>query len=167
MKVKERTKVNADGIEERLVKVNRVAKVVTGGRRFSLNALMVVGDQEGRVGCGTGKGKEVPDAIRKAVKNAKKDLRKVSLKGNTIPYQVEAEYCAARVLLKPAPPGTGIIAGTAVRAVMEVVGIHDVVSKSLGSDNKSNIVKATLKALDSLRNKEDIERLRGVEIDEA
>ena len=167
MKLKERITLDESAAEERVVRINRVSKVVTGGRRFSLNALVVVGDKNGNIGCGSGKGKEVPDAIRKAIKNAKKNVFGVSLKGTTIPHIVEAEYCSARVLLKPAPKGTGIIAGAAIRSVVEVVGIHDVVSKSLGSDNKSNIVKATLKALQSLRSREDVEQLRGVKIDEA
>lgn len=167
MKLKKRIQLNEANVEERVVRISRVAKVVTGGRRFSLNALAVVGDKEGHIGCGAGKGNEVPDAIRKAIKNAKKSVRKIALDGNTIPYEVEAEFCAARVLLKPAPEGTGIIAGAAVRAVMEVVGVHDVVTKSLGSSNQSNIVKATLKALESLRSKEEVERLRGVKIDAA
>ncbi len=167
MKFNKRIQLNEANIEERVVKINRVTKVVTGGRRFSLNALAVVGDTEGCVGCGAGKGNEVPDAIRKALKNAKKNVCKIALEGTSIPYEVEAQFSAAHVLLKPAPEGTGIIAGTAVRAVMEVVGIHDVVTKSLGSGNQANIVKATLKALESLRSKKDVERLRGVKINAA
>ncbi|OED34195.1 30S ribosomal protein S5 [PVC group bacterium (ex Bugula neritina AB1)] len=151
-------------LEERVVQVNRVVKVVTGGRRFSLNAFSVVGDGKGSVGFGAGKGSEVPDAIRKSIKNAKKRMTKIFFQGNTIPYVVEAEFCSARVILKPAKEGTGIIAGAAVRAVMEAVGIHDVVTKSLGSSNKANIVKATLKALKSLLDAKEVERLRGVKI---
>lgn len=147
---------------ESVVKINRVAKVVTGGRRFSLNAMVVVGDRNGRVGYGSGKGKEVPDAIQKAIKNAKKHLVQVRQKNTSIPYEVMGEYCSAKVLLKPAPEGTGIIAGASVRAVMEAVGIQDIVTKSLGSDNQVNIVKATVAGLQSLRDRDEVLKERGL-----
>ena len=167
MNTRKLIKLNEGDVKEFVVRVKRVSKVVTGGRRFSLNSFVVVGDGKGLVGCGLGKGNEVPDAMSKAFKNARKRVQPVILKGTTIPYEVEAEFCAARVLLKPAPEGTGIIAGAAVRAVMEAVGIYDVVSKSLGSGNQVNIVKATLKALQSLRSIEEVEALRGVKINVA
>lgn len=150
-----------DFVEE-VVKINRVAKVVTGGRRFSLTALVVVGDRKGSAGFGSGKGKEVPDAIKKGVKNARKNMKKVNLDGTTIPYEVTGEFCSAKVFLKPAAPGTGLIAGAAVRSVLEAFGVHDILSKSLGSDNQVNIVKATFKALESLRDREEVLRMRGV-----
>ena len=158
--------INRDDFEESIVNIGRVTKVVKGGRRFRFTALIVVGDKNGTIGYGMGKAKEVPDAIRKAVKNARKALFKVSRKDTTIPYSVIGEYCSARVLLKPAPKGTGVIAGEVVRAVVEAVGIQDIVTKSLGSKNQMNIVKATLVALKSLRSKEDVEQLRGVKINE-
>jgi len=149
------------GMEEKLVDLNRVQKVHRGGRTLRWNALVVVGDSEGSVGVGLGKSTEVPIAIRKAADVAKKDLVKISLLGNTIPHAVEARYGAARVLLRPASPGTGVIAGGAVRAIVEAAGIKDILAKSLGSDNPINIARATLKGLRSLRTVREVAAARG------
>jgi len=148
-------------LEEKLVALNRVQKVHKGGRTLRWNALVVVGDGAGSVGVGLGKSAEVPEAIRKAAEEAKKNLVKVALLGTTIPHPVEARYGAARVVLKPASPGTGVIAGGPVRAVVEAAGIRDVLSKSLGSSNPINIARAALKGLQSLRTVRDIAALRG------
>jgi len=151
------------GFVEKTIFINRSSKVVKGGRRFSFSALIVTGDKQGRVGIGLGKGKEVSDAIRKGSDNAKARLLNVSLKDSTIPHEVLFEYDGARVLLKPASPGTGLICGKTVRAVVETAGIRDILSKSLGSKNPANVAKATLGALQKLRRREDIFKARGLE----
>lgn len=149
---------------ERVVQIRRCACVVKGGRRFSFAALVVVGDEGGRVGYGYGKGTEVPVAVEKATKQANRSLQNISLDGATIPHSVEGRFGASRVLLIPASPGTGIIAGATVRAVVELAGVKDILTKSRGSNNPVNLVKATFDALTKLRTREDVARLRGVEI---
>jgi len=151
-------------LTEKVVFINRSAKVVKGGRRFNFSALVVTGDKRGRVGVGLGKAGEVADAIRKGGELARAQMVSVSLKDATLPHEVFSHYCGAKVLLRPASPGTGIIAGKTVRAVLESAGVKDVLSKSLGSKNAANVVKATLHALLSLRLREDIYQGRGLEI---
>jgi small subunit ribosomal protein S5 len=146
---------------EKLIRLNRVAKVVKGGRRFSFSALIVVGDKNGRVGYGYGKANDVAEAIRKGVERAKNSMIAVPVRKSTLPYQVQGEFKSAKVLMKPAAPGTGIIAGGPVRAVMEVAGINDVLSKSLGSQNALNIVKAVFQGFESLRDARTIAKNRG------
>ncbi|MCF8059107.1 MAG: 30S ribosomal protein S5 [Bacteriovoracaceae bacterium] len=149
--------------EERVVAVNRVAKVVKGGRRFSFSALMIVGDKKGRVGYGLGKAKEVPEAIRKATQSAQKNLIHVPLDGGTIPHEILGEYDAGKILFKPAAQGTGVKAAGACRAILELAGVRDVLTKSLRGTNPHNVVKATFKALSDLRSLESIAKVRGKE----
>jgi small subunit ribosomal protein S5 len=152
-------------LEETVVKVFRCAKVVKGGRRFSFAAMVVVGDRAGTVGVGYGKANEVPMAVDKGIKDAKKNLRKIPLIGRTIPHRVDGRYRATRVTLVPASPGTGVIAGSSARAVLEYAGVQDVLTKVYGSTSTKNVVKATLEGLLKLRSKEMIESLRGVQVE--
>jgi small subunit ribosomal protein S5 len=154
------------GFEETVVRINRVAKVVKGGKRFSFSALVVVGDKKGRVGFAIGKAGEVPEAIRKAVEQARKALITVPMVEKTIPHQVNVQIGSGHVMLKPASPGTGVIAGGAMRAVLELAGIHDIVTKSLGTNNPINVVLATFKALSSLKTAEKVAQLRGKTVQE-
>ena len=154
-----------DGLEERVVKIRRCAAVVKGGRRFSFNALMVVGDKHGRVACGYGKANEVPPAVEKAVKDAQDVMRRqkrIQMKGETIPHRVIGRFGSSRVVLVPAGPGTGVKAGPGVRDVLEACGIHNILTKTHGSTNPTNLVKATIRGLLELRTREDVARLRGV-----
>lgn len=161
-----RKEAQVSELQEKVVNINRVSKVVKGGRRFALSALVVVGDGEGKVGVGMGKSAEVPNAIKKGIDDAKKNMFDVPLVNGTLPHEVIGEFGAGRVLLKPAAPGTGIIAGGPVRAILELAGVTDVLSKSLGSDNALNIVKAAAEGLRSLQSAQDVADRRGLSIDE-
>ncbi|MEF2230037.1 MAG: 30S ribosomal protein S5 [Pseudodesulfovibrio sp.] len=155
---------NESGLIEKIVYLNRVAKVVKGGRRFSFSCLVVVGDGEGSVGYGLGKANEVPEAIRKASERARKNMIRVPLLDGTLPYEVLGRFGAGRVMLKPASRGTGIIAGGPVRAIMEAVGVHDILTKAIGTSNPHNVLRATIAGLESLRSAEEISSLRGVSV---
>jgi small subunit ribosomal protein S5 len=161
-------KINADNLnlEERVVRTNKVQKTHKGGRTMSWNVLVVVGDRNGYVGAGIGKARAIPDAIRKGVEAAKKNIMKVPIVGTTLPHEILARHGAAEVLLKPAAPGTGIVAGSSVRTILELAGVHDVLGKSLGSANAINIAWATLEALKNLKRAEDVAALRGTTVDE-
>jgi small subunit ribosomal protein S5 len=161
-------KVNPDGLDlkDRVIHISRVAKVVKGGRRFSFSAVVVIGDGNGHVGSGLGKANEVPDAIRKAVQNAKRELLRVPVVNGTIPFEVVGKYGASQVIMRPASPGTGVIAGSGVRAVIESAGIADILTKSLGSNNPHNLVKAAMDGLSQLKTLAQVQGARGQKDDE-
>ncbi|MCL1915423.1 MAG: 30S ribosomal protein S5 [Desulfovibrionaceae bacterium] len=153
------------GLMEKVVSLNRVAKVVKGGRRFSFSALVVVGDGKGSVGYGLGKAQEVPEALRKATERAKRNMLRVPLLDGTLPYAIQGRFGAGKVMLKPASRGTGIIAGGAVRAVMEAVGVQDVLAKAIGTNNPHNVLRATVNGLSSLRSSDNVGEIRGKELE--
>jgi small subunit ribosomal protein S5 len=164
--VRQPVEFSANSLKDQVVAINRVTKVVKGGKNLSFSALVVVGDQQGHAGFGMGKAREVPMAIRKAIEQAKKNMLRLNLKGTTIPHQVDGFYGSGHVLLKPAPDGTGIIAGGPVRAVMEVAGIHNVLTKSIGTSNPHNVVKATFDALLRLRSAQSVADMRSRNVEE-
>jgi small subunit ribosomal protein S5 len=166
LSVRQPVSVSANSLKDQVVSINRVTKVVKGGKNLSFSALVVVGDQNGHAGFGMGKAREVPMAIRKAIEQAKKNMLRLNLKGTTIPHIVTGHYCSGQVLLKPAPDGTGIIAGGPVRAVMEVAGIHNVLTKSIGTSNPHNVVKATFDALLQLKNAGQVAETRSKAVEE-
>ena len=166
MNAMQRNNEQVSEFKEKLVAVNRVSKTVKGGRNMRFSALMVVGDEKGRVGCGMGKAAEIPEAIRKGLDAAKKEMRTIPISGTTIPHEVTGVFGTGKVKLLPAPEGTGVIAGGPVRAVLEAAGIKDIVTKSIGSNNKINMVKATLEGLKQLRSAEEVARLRGKTVEE-
>jgi small subunit ribosomal protein S5 len=157
-----RQQIEDSGLIDKVVRINRVAKVVKGGRNFTFSALVVVGDGEGSVGYGLGKAKEVPEAIKKGMEKAKRNMVKISLLNGTVPFQVVGKAGAGRVLLKPASPGTGLIAGGGIRAVLEAVGVTDILTKCIGTHNTQNIVRATMAGLESLCTKEEVAKRRGL-----
>ena len=161
-------RIIADGLElkDQVISINRVTKVVKGGKNLSFAALVVVGDQHGIVGFGTGKAKEVPQAIRKAIESAKRNLMRVPLKGSTLPHPIVGKFGAGKVLLKPAVEGTGVIAGGAVRAVMNAAGVSNILTKCLGSNNPHNVIRATFDALSNMKSPEEVARLRGRTVEE-
>jgi small subunit ribosomal protein S5 len=163
---RERNEEPREELDERVVNISRVAKVIKGGRRFAFRTVVIVGDNKGRVGVGVGKARGVPDSIRKGADHARRNMSKVSISGTSIPHPVVAEFGGAKVLLRPAAPGTGVIAGGGVRAVLEAAGVHDVLSKSQGSPNLLNVAMATLTALQQLRSPEEMASIRGKNADE-
>lgn len=166
--MKSQSQINADklNLDERVVTINRIAKVVKGGRRFRFSALVVVGDKNGHVGFGTGKALEVPEAITKAIDNAKKNLIKVPIVGTTIPHEIHGKFGSGNILMKPAVEGTGVISGGPVRAVLELAGVEDIVTKSLGSNTPINMIRATITGLQNLRTAEQVAKLRGLTVEE-
>jgi small subunit ribosomal protein S5 len=163
---RDREREEREELDERVIDIKRVAKVIKGGRRFAFRTVVVVGDGNGRVGVGIGKARGVPDSIRKGTERARRQMKRVHLAGTTIPHPVVARYGGAKVLLKPASPGTGVIAGGGVRAVLEAAGVHDILTKSQGSSNLHNVAMATLAALEILRSAEEMAAMRGKSIDE-